>query len=306
MPIRWIKKTLFGVQRPENARAEPRAPDADYASSVEPTLPDQRPEREQIQAPSWHQYATQKSESTEVDATMPENPGALMLRVEPPMPTMRRKVVTKEDTNGTPSFKYRFQARLEFDTPSKALRQHRKEKFIKRPNGNRDHIEEPGGWWQPLSEYDSPEWTHHHEDERFKYIGGVQVYIDFLMSVRKVYESQEVPPAEKQREIERLCLEKHDVYTVRHQHSPPWVALLVPALSIGTGIGPSRAGILGAAGVKSIGDVRARSDKELLEIKGIGKAALAALRDLAAGWRYDVDTEVIERHPEYRKETLKA
>lgn len=212
-----------------------------------------------------------------------------------------RNVVEIVNDDGVPEFKYRFRSNLSFDTPSEALRRHWQEVFIPRPNGNRDTIVEPGGCWNAVHEWDDPEISLRYEEEQFKYIGGVQVYIDLLLRVRAVYEDRSRSPAEKKVEIERICKDNYNVYTVRHVFAPPWESLLVPVLSLGEGIGPHRIGILETAGIKSIADIRARSDEQLLEIKGIGKGAVTALRNLAAQWVYDPDTEIIEKDSEYRR-----
>lgn len=39
-------------------------------------------------------------------------------------------------------------------------------------------------------------------------------------------------------------------------------------------------------------------------IKGIGKATIGALRELALGWGFDRETPVIERDIQYRKQIL--
>lgn len=215
--------------------------------------------------------------------------------------TSNHRVVEVLNDDNIPEFKYRFRANLSFDTPSDALRRHWQEVFIARPNGNRDVIMEPGGHWTPVFEWDTPEIAKRFEEEQFKYIGGASVYIDLLLAVRSVYESKRHPPAEKKAEIERICQENHNVYTVRHVFSPPWESLLVPVLSTGVGLGPHRVNLLESAGIKTISDIRSRSDEELLEIKGIGRAAVTALRNLEAQWVYAVDTEVIERDEEYRR-----
>lgn len=121
------------------------------------------------------------------------------------------------------------------------------------------------------------------------------------MKVREIYEDTTRTPNQKREEIENVCLANNDVYTVRYIFSPPWEVLLVPALSLGEGIGRHRAKILDGAGVKSIAHVRSRTDAELLEIKGIGKVAVAALRNLSSRWVWDEQTAVIEKDEEYRK-----
>ncbi|WP_063693731.1 hypothetical protein [Alcaligenes faecalis] len=212
-----------------------------------------------------------------------------------------RKVVETINKDGIPEFKFRFHANLGFETAAEALRTHRTEKFIPRPNGNKEPIIDPGGIWLAVSEWDDPDRAWSHEDEQFKYIGGVQVYIGLLLKARGIYEDSNLPPSQKKIGIEKVCLENNDVYTVKHVFAPPWESLLVPVLSTGDGIGPHRVGILEAAGIKTIDDIRSRTDGQLLEIKGIGKAAVSALRNLAAQWTYDTSTEVIEKDAEYRQ-----
>ncbi|QFY77823.1 helix-hairpin-helix domain-containing protein [Alcaligenes faecalis] len=212
-----------------------------------------------------------------------------------------RKVVETINKDGIPEFKFRFHANLGFETAAEALCRHRTENFIPRPNGNKEPIIEPGGIWFAVSEWDDPDRTWNHENDQFKYIGGIQVYIGLLLKVRGIYEDATLTPAQKKIEIEKICLGNKDVYTVKHVFSPPWESLLVPVLSTGDGIGPHRVGILEAAGIKTIDDIRSRTDGQLLEIKGIGKAAVSALRNLAAQWTYDTSTEVIEKDSEYRQ-----
>lgn len=212
-----------------------------------------------------------------------------------------RKVVETINKDGIPEFKFRFHANLGFETAAEALRRHRTENFIPRSNGNKEPIIEPGGIWFAVSEWDDPDLTWSHENEQFKYIGGIQVYIGLLLKVRGIYEDVTLTPAQKKIEIEKVCLGNKDVYTVKHVFSPPWESLLVSVLSTGDGIGPHRVGILEAADIKTIDDVRSRTDDQLLEIKGIGKAAVSALRNLAAQWTYDASTEVIEKDAEYRQ-----
>src|SRR5690606_20281868 len=131
-------------------------------------------------------------------------------------------VVEILNDDGVPEFKYRFRAHLSFDTPAEALRKHWQEAFIPRPNGNRDSISEPGGYWHPVSEWEDPEIALGYEEDQFKYIGGVQVYIDLLLNVRAIYEGTGRSPAEKRTAIERICQEDYSVYTVRHVFAPPW------------------------------------------------------------------------------------
>lgn len=228
-----------------------------------------------------------------------ESPGILAYTV--PSNISERKVVEFINKDGVPEFKFRFNANLEFDTVSDVLRRHRAEIFFPRPNGYRGPIAEPGGIGRSISEWDDPERAWRYEDEQFKYIGGVKVYIALLLKVREIYEDATRTPKQKKEEIEKICLANNDVYTVRHIFSPPWEALLVPALSLGEGIGPHRVKILEKAGVKSIHHVRSRTDAELLDIKGIGKVAVAALRNLSSRWLWDEKTEVIEKDEEYRK-----
>lgn len=220
--------------------------------------------------------------------------------ITPPAREIERQIVEIVTSTGTPAFKYRFRANLDFSTPSDALRRHNTEDFIERPNGNRDIIEAEGGWWAPVSEWEHPEWVNRHEDERFKYIGGVQVYIEFLLSIRAVYEDLEVSPQSKRDKIRKMCEDNYNIYTVRHVFQPPWEMLIVPVLGLAEGLGPHRVGLLEGGAIRSIHDVESRSDKELLDIKGIGKAAVSALRNLAANWPYDKFTDYIERDEQYR------
>lgn len=219
---------------------------------------------------------------------------------------IEEQVVEIVTDDGLPAFKFRYHADLVFTTPSESLRKHRAEEFIPRPNGNRDSIEEGGGRWLPVSRFDRPGWGYAAEDERFKYIGGVKVYIDLLLAVRAVYENKGIPPSVKRTEIKRICEHNHLVYTVQHVYQPPWEALIVPVLSLADGFGPHRVGILEAAGIRSIHDVDSRSDEDLLAIKGIGKAAVAGLRNLASHWLYDRHTDCIERDEKYRSALVLA
>lgn len=213
----------------------------------------------------------------------------------------QRQVVERLNDDGVPEFKYRYHPNLAFETPSEFLRLHRVERFIPRPNGSRELIEDAGGRWFAVSEWDDPERARKYEEEQFRYIGGSQVYIDLLLAVRAVYESSTNTPIEKKLEIERICMKDQSVYTIRHVFTPPWESLLVASLSIGKGMGPHRVGLIQAAGIKTISDVRSRTDKDLLGIDGIGKAAVSALRSLAAQWVYDPDTEVIEKDEALRR-----
>lgn len=213
---------------------------------------------------------------------------------------LEEQIIEIVDDHGQPAFKFRFRADLSFTTPTESLQKHQAEAFITRPNGNRDIIEEDGGWWQPVSRWERPEWRNDAEDERFKYIGGTQVYIDFLLSIRAVYEDRTRSPNSKRNEIERICGNNHHVYTVRHVYRPPWETLIVPVFSLAEGFGQHRISLLYAAGIKSIHDVEIRSDQELLGIKGIGKAAVSSLRSLASHWPYDKFTDCIENDERYR------
>lgn len=214
--------------------------------------------------------------------------------------SLDRQVVEIIGDDGVPAFKYRFSANLDFDSPSSALQKNSAEAFIPRPNGNRDPIVEPGGVWLRVSEWEGESWALRREDERFKYIGGQSVYIDFLLQVRAVYEDRGRKPGSKRNEIQRICGQNHNVYTVRHVYRPPWDSLIVPVLSQAEGFGEHRVSLLHAAGVRSINDVESRSDKDLLAIKGIGKAAVSGLRSLVASWPYDKYTDCIERDEQYR------
>lgn len=202
---------------------------------------------------------------------------------------------------GIPEFKYRFRANLSFDSPSSALLKHGKEEFIPRPNGNRDAIEEPGGYWMVVSPWDNAEIRERIEEELFKYVGGSAAYIALLVAVRKAYEDQSLSPREKKDVIKAICDENHNVYTVRHVHIPPWESLLVPVFSLAEGLGPHRVSLLYASNIRTIVAARGRTDAEILAIKGIGKAALSAVRNLSSLWPYDESTEVIERDAEYRR-----
>ncbi len=215
-------------------------------------------------------------------------------------PGFVKQVVEIVTGAGVPAFKYRFQANLEFSTSSAVLKKHDLEDFIERRNGNHDVIQEEGGWWAPVSEWERPGIDDEYENKRFKYIGGVDVYIQFLLSLRAVYEDKSKTPESKRDALKKICESNHDVYTVRYVYIPPWELLIVPVLSLAEGFGPHRVGLLEAAGIRSISDVESRSDRELLEIKGIGKAAVAGLRNLAASWRYDKFTTCIERDEQYR------
>lgn len=210
-------------------------------------------------------------------------------------------VVEIVNDDGVPEFKYRFRANLGFDSPAQALRQHGQEAFIPRPNGNRDAIAELGGYWLAMSEWEDAEMRERFEEEPFKYIGGSKVYIQFLLSVREIYENKSLSPIEKRNAIERLCQDNYSIYTVKHVFTPPWESLLISVLSLAEGFGPHRVSLIRAAGIRTIADIRDRTDEELLEIKGVGKAAVAAMRNLSSQWAYDVNTEIIEKDAEFRR-----
>lgn len=219
---------------------------------------------------------------------------------------LEEQVVEIVTDDGVPAFKFRYHADLTFTTPSESLRKHRAEAFIPRPNGNRDSIEEDGGRWWPVSRFESPGWGYEAESERFKYIGGSKVYIDLLLAIRAVYEDKSKPPSVKRDQIKRICEDNHLVYTVQHVYQPPWEGLIVPVLSQAEGFGPHRVGLLEEAGIRSIHDVDSRTDDDLLAIKGIGKAAVAGLRNLASRWPYDRHTDCIERDEKYRSALVLA
>lgn len=225
---------------------------------------------------------------------------AIEIEIVPPRRDVERQVVEIVTANGEPAFKYRFHATLDFNTPSDVLKRHRAEEFIERPGGNRGPIQEDYGWWSPISEFDRPEWAYGAEDDKFKYIGGYMPYIKFLLAVRSVYEARSRTPQSKRDGIRKVCDDSRREYALMNSYRPPWESLIVPVLSLADGFGPHRVGLLEDAGIRSIHDVESRSDKELLTVKGVGKAAVATLRVLCATWQYDKFTDCIERDEPYR------
>lgn len=245
-------------------------------------------------------HGRQRRSSSDQSGGAPE----IVVEVVTPRREVERQVVETLTETGVPAFKYRFRAHLEFNTPAQSLQNHRAVEFIERPNGNRDIIEADGGYWYPVSEWEQPDRAYRDEDERFKYIGGAQAYIDFLLSIRAIYEDISRSPQSKRDAIRKFCEDNHSVYTVRNVCRPPWESLIVPVLSLAEGFGPHRVGLMDGAGIRSIYDVESRSDKELLEIKGIGKAAVSALRNLVSHWPYDKFTDCIEADEAYRSKPI--
>lgn len=203
--------------------------------------------------------------------------------------------------DGIPEFKHRFSSDFNFFTPSSALLKHGVEEFIPRPGGDKSPISEIGGYWLVVSSWGSAEIRRDIEEEPFKYIGGLEVYHSLLLAVRRVYEDSGASPREKREIIKVICEENKNAYMAKRVQVPPWESLLVPVFSLAEGLGPHRVSLLRVGNIRTIADACKRTDAEILAIKGIGRSALSAVRNLSSLWPYDKNTEIIEKDPEYRR-----
>lgn len=215
------------------------------------------------------------------------------------------KKIEYTNKRGNPCFLYRFSAFTDYTTESRFLKLDGTEKYFERIGGNSEAIMEPNnGYWVRVSEYDY-ELSDLSElmstRDRYHYIGGRQVYIDFLLGIRAIYENTKLHAVEKQKLIKEYCNANQKAYLSDPGYRPPWEVLLVPTLTQAEGIGASKGNLLSDNGIRTIKDIDSATDEKLSSIKGVGKATIGTLRGLALGWEFDRETPVIERDTQYRK-----
>lgn len=215
------------------------------------------------------------------------------------------KKIEYTNKRGNPCFLYRFSAFTDYTTESRFLKLDGTEKYFERIGGNSEAIMEPNnGYWVRVSEYDY-ELSDLSElmstRDRYHYIGGRQVYIDFLLGIRAIYENTKLHAVEKQKLIKEYCNANQKAYLSDPGYRPPWEVLLVPTLTQAENIGEHKCNLLFDNAIRTINDIDNATDAQLGSIKGIGKATIGALRELALGWGFDRETPVIERDFQYRK-----